>query len=94
MKNTNKNINWPTTPTFTIKDVFALNPLEKQITLRVRLTNEKKTGKILELGNRTGGKGRPEKIFAYTPVSTITFKKAESERVNFVDGIRKLVGVE
>jgi len=87
----NKKINWPSTQTFTLKEVFTLNPTEKEITMRVRITKEKEAGKIAELGAITGNMGRPTKLYAFTPITPITIAKAEANRVNIVDGLKKAI---
>jgi hypothetical protein len=42
---TNLVVKWPTTPFFTLEDVFQFNPDAKHITLRVRLTKEIEAGR-------------------------------------------------
>ena len=87
---TNMDVNWPTTPYFTIDDLFALNPNFVPITLRVRLTNAiDEDGKVAEIGSIPGGKGRPKKVFAFTPVTKELLDKAESTGINLVDKARE-----
>jgi hypothetical protein len=86
MKN-KKQLTLPTTQTFTLKEVFTLNPAEKEITARVKFTKIKETGRIAELGCRSGGMGRPTKVFAFTPITKIMIAKAKSEKINLADGV-------
>ena len=74
----NKTIKWPTSQTFTLKEVFTLNPSEKEITMRVRITKEKEAGKIAELGAITGNMGRPTKLYAFTPLTPTILAKAKA----------------
>ena len=90
---TNQEVSWPNTPYFTIAELHNLNPKFINITLRVRLANAIETGKIVELGAQTGGKGRPQKVFAVTPITQTTLNKAKSENINLVDNADKLVTV-
>ena len=88
--NTGKDVNWPTTPHFIIDDLFALNPKFVKITLRVRLTKAiDEDGKVAEIGSIPGGKGRPKKVFAFTPVTKELLDKAESTGINLVDKARE-----
>lgn len=85
---TNLVVTWPTTPFFTLDDVFALQPDAKEITLRVRLSKEIEKGKAAEIGCKTGGQGRPKKVFAFTPVPQSTLDLARSQNITLVDQIR------
>jgi len=95
---TNQSVIWPTTPYFTITDLARLNPKMltvsgSDITLRVRLTKAIESGSIAELGAIPGGKGRPKKIFAMTPVTQNVLNKAKQDSINLVDNADKLVHV-
>lgn len=97
--NTKKEVKWPTTQYFTIDDLIALNTQFVLITLRVRLTKAiEEDGKVAEIGSIPGGKGRPKKVFALTPVTKGVLDKAESNGINLVDKAREkfqyVVGVE
>jgi len=88
MKNSNKITNWPKTQTFTVKEVWKLNPhIEKEITCRVNFNAQKSDQKIIEFGAKTGGKGRPEKLYAYLPITSIMIQKAKTQKVNLADGL-------
>lgn len=82
---TNLVVKWPTTSLFTIDDIFQLNSEAKEITLRVRLTKEIESGRAAELGSKTGGQGRPRKVFAFTPVPQTTLDLAKSQNITLVD---------
>jgi len=86
-----KTVTWPSSQMFTIEDVFSLNKTMKEITVRVRLSKEKEIGKIIELGALTGGKGRPEKVYAYPPITSILTEHAKSKKINLADGIERLI---
>lgn len=97
--NTKKEVKWPTTQYFTIDDLIVLNTQLVLITLRVRLTKAiEEDGKVAEIGSIPGGKGRPKKVFAFTPVTKDVLDKAESNGINLVDKAREkfqyVVGVE
>lgn len=81
----------PTTQTFVLKDIFTLNPSEKEITARVKFTRIKESGKVTELGCRSGGMGRPTKVFAFTPITKIMIAKAKSEKINLADGVESSI---
>jgi len=89
---TNLNVEWPTESFFTIKDLWKVNPQFVNITLRVRLTKAISTGQVVEIGNKTGGQGRPEKVFALTPVSQETLDAAKGQGISFVTGAKELIG--
>lgn len=83
---------------FTIGDLVKLNPTlltasNSEITIRVKLTKKIEDGTVAELGALTGGKGRPQKVFALTPVTQAAYNKAKAENINFVDGAEKLINV-
>jgi hypothetical protein len=82
---TNIVVNWPKTPLFTVDDVFSLNADCKHITLRVRLTKEIEANRAAEIGCKTGGQGRPKKVFAFTPVPESTLNLARSQQITLVD---------
>lgn len=82
---TNLVVNWPTAPFFTLEDVFALQPDAKQITLRVRLSKEIEKGKAAEIGCKTGGQGRPKKVFAFTPIPQTTLDLAQTQNITLVE---------
>lgn len=91
---------WPTTTFFTIlpndqgfTDLQGLNKKFINITLRVRLTNAIVNGKVAEIGSIPGGKGRPLKVFAFTPITRIILDKAKAEGINPVDNADKLLNV-
>lgn len=62
-----------------------------EITIRVRHTKMIEDGKVAEIGAVAGGKGRPQKVFAVTPVTQILLNKAKAENINLVDNADKLV---
>lgn len=88
---TNQVVTWPTTPYFTIRELHNLNPKFVNITLRVRLTNAIEAGQIAEIGSVPGGKGRPQKVFAKTPVTQNVLAKARQDGISMVDNADKLV---
>ncbi len=96
-KSNGKNVlTYPTTTYFTIQDVVELNPKmltasKSDITIRVRLTNAKEAGKIAEIGALPGGKGRPPKVYTFTPVTQIALNKAKANNINLVDNSERLV---
>lgn len=87
-RNGNLVVNWPKTPFFGIEDLCALNVGAKEITLRVRNSKEIEKGTIAEIGCRTGGQGRPKKVFSFTPVSQTTLDLAKSQNIVLVDQIQ------
>ncbi len=92
---TNQSVVWPTSAYFTIKELWHLNPKFIEITLRVRLANAiDPEGSVVEIGSIPGGHGRPQKVFAMTPVTQETLNKAKSSGINLVDNAeQKLVNV-
>jgi hypothetical protein len=91
--NTKQSVAWPTSTYFTIKQLASENSEFIEITLRVRLTNEIESGRIAEIGSRPGGKGRPEKVFAFTPITQTTLNKARTDKINLVDNADRLVNI-
>ena len=90
---TNQIVTWPTVSLFSIKELHRLNPKFVEITLRVRLTKAIEFGKVVEIGAMPGEKGRPQKVFSLTPVTTLTLNKARAEQINLVDNADKLVHI-
>ena len=93
--NSNRELVLPTSILyFTIQDVVKLNPemltaSESIITIRVRFTKTIDDGQIAEIGSIPGGKGRPQKVFAFTPVTTSVLDVAEQSGVTLVDRARE-----
>jgi len=84
----------PTSVYFTIQDVVKLNPemltaSKSIITIRVRFTKAIEDGQVAEIGSIPGGKGRPQKVFAFTPVTATTLDAAEQSGVTLVDRARE-----
>ena len=92
MNKKNINVTWPNGSIFTLKELFALNRDLYEITLRVRVTKQIAMGKIVEIGNKTGGKGRPEKLFCFTPFTRADYEQAKNMNIQFVQGAEKLIG--
>lgn len=92
---TNQSVVWPTSIYFTIKELWHLNPKFIEITLRVRLANAIDPERlVVEIGSIPGGHGRPQKVFAMTPVTQDTLNKAKSSGINLVDNAeQKLINV-
>jgi len=90
---TNQDIIWPTTSYFTIDQIQDLNPDMKNITLRVKLVKIIEEGKISEIGAASGGKGRPQKVFSFTPVTQLTLNKAMQNNINLIDNASKLINI-
>lgn len=68
--NINMKLNWPERETlFTIKDLLALNPDFKEITLRVRVSNALGDKSVVLIGHKNQGKGRPTNILSMSPVT-------------------------
>ena len=95
--NTNRDLTLPsTTSYFTIRDLVKINSglitaSEGDITIRVKLTKEIEKGRVVELGSCTGGKGRPPKVFAVTPVTQTVLNKAKADNITLVDNADRLV---
>jgi hypothetical protein len=90
---TNQVVTWPTATLFTIQELHRLNPKFVNITLRVRLTKAIEAGKVAEIGSIPGEKGRPQKVFAFTPVTQATFDKAFKEGITPVDNYKSLISM-
>ncbi|MHC1767162.1 MAG: hypothetical protein AB9869_23140 [Verrucomicrobiia bacterium] len=86
MRTRHKTITWPTAPFFTIRDLHRLNPRFVEITLRVRFTKNIEGGTVAEIGSLNGGKGRPEKVFTFTPVTGEKIRQAVAQKINLADG--------
>ena len=88
-------LNLPKTTYYTLQDVFDINPQFNDIfiTVRVRHTKMIEAGKVVEIGSIPGGKGRPPKVYAVTPVTQITLAKARANNINLVDNADKLVNI-
>lgn len=83
-------VKWPTLSYFTIDDIILCNPGEKTITLRTKLYAAiDEEGKFAEIGTVSGVKGRPKKVYAYTPVSKTVLDKAEADGIQPVDRARE-----
>ena len=83
-------ITWPTAKYFTIRQLLKLNPEFIEITLRVRLTKAIEEMRMFaEIGYIPGGKGRPVKVFAATPITTDILDHAEQQGIQLVDSARK-----
>jgi hypothetical protein len=93
---TKQTLNLPTTAYYTLKELFAVNPQFGgiEITIRVRHTKEIEAGRVVEIGTLTGGLGRPQSVYALTPVSKMTLDKAEANNIDiskYNDNIKKIV---
>jgi hypothetical protein len=88
---TNLNVVWPKTPFFTIEELWASNPEFVNITLRVRLTKAIEAGKVVEFGHKTGGQGRPKKIFALTPLTDAIVQAAKNQNMALADNLDALL---
>lgn len=93
--NKNKTVKWPSSLFFDFKtDMVNENPLFIDITLRTRLMQAIKDGKVAEVGSVAGSHGRPRKMYALTPVTSETLDKAEADGITLVDKAReKFAGV-
>jgi hypothetical protein len=86
-------VTWPSSPYFTFNELLEANPhFTKKITLYVRLTNARDNGNLLEIASQPGNAGRPPKVFAITPLTTLTLDKAEKAGLTLVENIRSKVG--
>lgn len=91
---TNRELILPKTAYYTLKEVFAVNThFNATITVRVRHTKAVINGEVVEIGAVTGGKGRPEKIYAKAPVTQSVIDKALKAGINLIDNADKLVNV-
>lgn len=90
---TDQEVVWPTTTYFTIKEQLwkKYNPKFVEITLRVRLAKAIEEGTVAEIGSIPGGKGRPQKVFALTPVTQTIIDKARQDGITLVDNYEKLI---
>jgi hypothetical protein len=68
---------------FTIKQLLANNSNFVQITLRSRLDLAKQSGLVTDIGHIHNGKGRPELVFAMTPVAKETLESARNAGILF-----------
>jgi hypothetical protein len=85
---TNLVVEWPqSSEYFTIQSLNKNNSSFKEITLRVRLNKEISNGKVQLIGTLKGVHGRPENVYALTPVSKELMEKAKTNGVVFVDGV-------
>ncbi len=66
----NQTYTWPVTGFFTHKDLFALNPNNAKITMRVHVKSEIDCGKIKDIGVLHNGKGRPTNVLVIAPVTS------------------------
>lgn len=92
MSKTTKNkvrqtVTWPTTPYFTLMQLWKdFNPKFKEITLRVRLVKSiEEDGIVAEIGYIPGTLGRPQKVYAMTPVTKETLTKAKENGIELVE---------
>ena len=88
---TNLNLEFPKASYFTIEELHRLNAEFVNITLRVRLMKAIEAGEVIEIGNKTGGQGRPKKVFALTPVAKETFEEAKGKSIVLISGWEKMV---
>ena len=89
---TNQVLNMPKASFYTLKELFDLNThFNAEITIRVRHTKMIEDGKVAEIGAVAGGKGRPQKVFAVTPITQHLIDKATAAKINLVDNATKLV---
>ena len=79
---TNLVVNWLPNY-FTIKQLMANNPNFVEITLRSRLDSAKQSGLVTDIGHIHNGKGRPELVFAMTPVAKETLEAARNAGILF-----------
>lgn len=80
-----KEIKRPCGVLFTFQDFCRLNPHFKGITLRVRLAKEIESGKVAAVATVPGGKGRPQKVFAFTPITEDILDEVISQEYNLAD---------
>lgn len=85
----------PISQWYTLEDVFNLNPqFTHKITARVRHTNAIEEGKTAEIGCILGGKGRPQKVYALTPVSKLILDAAKVKGIDLIEKAEeKLINV-
>jgi len=83
--NTNQTITWPTTNRhFSIKDLFALNPDMREITLRTKLNEAMAESIVTTIGTKKLELGRSIKILAMNPITQEVLNAA------YADGVAKL----
>ena len=87
-----KSLTWPNKSHFVIKDLFALNPTEKDITMRTHVDGAKKLNEIVAIGTVPGFQGRPQLVYAYTPVTKITIERAKADGY-VIDNEDKIINV-
>ena len=89
-----KTVTWPTSTYFTFKDLLKINSnFNKEITLRVRLSDAIESGKVVEIGSIPGGLRRPPKVYTMVPVTQIALDKAEADGISVLGEARKLINV-
>lgn len=91
--NTKQIVKWPTSPYFTMEDIFKINLDIVKITTRSKVSRAIKEGKTIEIGHVPGGKGRPLKVYSLCPVTQETLSLAERGGIVLVDNSDKLVHV-
>ena len=77
---------------YTLQDVFKINGSQFKdikITMTVRHTKKIEEGKTIEIGSISGEHGRPQKVYALTPVTKEVLDKAEENKINLVDNARQ-----
>lgn len=79
---------------FTIKDLHAANSNFIEITLRSRLNSAKKENQVAEIGCFHKNKGRPELVFATTPVSKDVLDSARKAGVMFNEQYNSIAVVD
>lgn len=91
---TNQELNMPTAAYYTLRQLFDLNKhIPAEITIRVKHSRKIENREVAELGTQTGGKGRPQKVFAITPITPTLIARAKADHINLVDNADKLVTV-
>lgn len=61
---TAKEINWPLTSEFTIRDVAAINTNLSKVTIAVRMNQEVESQKLRRVGQVKGSRGRGQVTYA------------------------------
>ena len=74
---TKQTVTWPASY-FTIKQLNKLNSDFVNITLRVRLNNALEEKQVVQLGVLTATKGRPNLVFACSPVDATVIESARA----------------
>jgi hypothetical protein len=74
---------------FSFDDLKEFNPTTVVITLRSKLTKCILNNIVVEIGVLSGGKGRPKKIYALSPVTSTMLDKAESKGIVLVEKARE-----